>query len=434
MNLLITNGQEDQAYMVVRALRDVADRIVVTLPAASLLKRWVSVTPWSRYVARTYVVPEPSAEWWEGVFRPDNSDDEEAYVLRIEEICAAEAIDAVFPSFDTDIYVLSKNKQRLADGGVVFIGPDFDKLQIPMNKQRTIEAAQAVGFPHPQTLVPDGPDDLDAVLTAIEPPYVIKPRFGAHGKDMRIATNAEELRELYAWVHQRRPRPLVQEYIPGYQRQNYYTVVDKNLEIVSVLSPRVIRTRQRGVVQSNSACISTPHVPYEAELRALVRHLGYWGCLTVQTVLDSRTGVPKLMEINPRTGNRLWYRTELGVNEPEIFLCMAMDQPLPPVPPYPEGVHLADPAQDIRNLGDRMVDNTSDWLRKLFRLGGGIPGYRESQPIKELLVSMRESYFSGVPIVIAPFSRYFFSDPLPCLLRNLKVIGGVLRRQRYFRR
>ena len=39
--------------------------------------------------------------------------------------------------------------------------------------------------------------------------------------------------------------------------------------------------------------------------------------------IDPRDGQPKLMEINPRLGIKLWYRTELGINEPMMCLQIA---------------------------------------------------------------------------------------------------------------
>jgi hypothetical protein len=40
VNLLITNSREDQAYIILRSLREEADRIVVTLSGENFLQRW----------------------------------------------------------------------------------------------------------------------------------------------------------------------------------------------------------------------------------------------------------------------------------------------------------------------------------------------------------------------------------------------------------
>ena len=434
MNVLITNTQEDQAYLIARCLREEADRIVIAMDGRSLWQRWSALAPWSRYVDKRYRTPEPGEDWWAGRIQRDNSPAEEAYIRRIEEICRAERIDVVFPSFDPDIYVLSKNKARLADQGVVVVGPDYDQLLIPMNKLRTVEVAEEAGFPCPLTFVPAGPEDLDEVIEQVGPPWVIKPRFTAHGMEIRIVTRADELRRVYADIHQRQARPLVQEYIPGYKRRNYYVVINRNLDIISLLCPQVIRARHRGVSLAESACTSSNDAPNLSELRELLRRLGYWGCMSVQTVVDARDGIPKLMEINPRLGDRLWYRMELGVNEPLLYLRLAQYQPLPKFDRFPEGVHIVDPISDLRNLGDRVIESTLDRFRRLFGLPGSIPDYRVSQPISALLASMGQTYFSATETALAPYVRNLFTDPVPCALHNIKVLAGMLWQRRYFSR
>ena len=432
MNLLITNTQEDQAYLVVRCLRETGDKIVIAMHGRSRFRRWSALAPWSRYVDKRYPAPEPSEDWWQGRIQPENTAGEENYIQRIEEICDREAITTIFPTFDPDIYVLSKNKARLARRGVVIVGPDYDQLQIPMNKLRTIETAREVGFPCPLTFTPTSPDALDDIIAQVPPPWVIKPRFTAHAKQIRIVTQSDEFKTVFAAIHQRQPHPLVQEFVPGHTRRNYYVVIDRNLDVISLFCPRVIRTRHRGVAISVSACISSTTAPFLPELRQLLRRLGYWGCLTIQTVIDSRDGIPKLMEINPRLGDHLWYRTELCSNEPLTYLRMTLNQERPKFDGFPEGVHIVDPIDDLRNLGDRAIEVTIDRIRRALGLAGSIPDYRVSEPVSSLLASMRQSYFGGVKIVMAPYVSHVLSDPVPCMLRNVKVLGGLVRRRRYF--
>ncbi len=434
MNLLITNTQEDQAYLVVRCLREAADRIVIAMHGDTRLQRWSGLAPWSRYVDKRYRAPEPSDDWWAGRIQRENTATEEAYVRQIEAICEREAITAIFPSFDTDIYVLSKNKDRLARQGVLVVGPDYDQLAVPMNKLRTLELARCVGFPCPLTFTPTDPKDLDDIVARVAPPWVVKPRFTAHGKETRIVTEPSELQDVFAAVSDRQAHPLVQEFIPGNARQNYYVVVDRNLNVVSMFCPRVIRTRQRGVIVGTSACISSSTGPFMEELHELIGRLGYWGCMTIQTKIDSRDGIPKLMEINPRVGDRLWYRTELGVNVPLIYLRLAQNKEPPRFNKFPDDVQILDPIDDLRNVGDRLIDAALGGFRRSLGIAEGTRSYREPEPLSRLLASIKESYFGGAEKALAPYVRHFFSDPLPSTLRNLKVLAGLARRRTHFSR
>ena len=97
MNLLITNTQEDQAYLILRCLVDEASKIVVTVCGDNVLRRWAGMAQWSRHVSKRWRVPDGSADWRAGLIQAGNTLDEERYIQRIEEICAAEEIDVIFP-------------------------------------------------------------------------------------------------------------------------------------------------------------------------------------------------------------------------------------------------------------------------------------------------------------------------------------------------
>ena len=62
----------------------------------------------------------------------------------------------------------------------------------------------------------------------------------------------------------------------------------------------------------------------------------------MQKVTDPRDGIAKLLEINPRLGQRLCWRAPLGVNEPMI--CLDIVRGLSPKGNlhFPEGVLLLD--------------------------------------------------------------------------------------------
>ena len=201
MNLLITSAQEEQAYIILLCLRDQASKIVVAMHGTSLMRRWSGLVPYSRYVDRRYTVPDPSTDWWAGNIQESNTPSEEAYVQRIEAICVQEGIEVIFPCFDPEVYILSKNKHRLQAIGVVVVAPDYESTTVAMDKLLTLEAAESVGFPCPQTLCPAGPAELSHVADQIPPPWVIKPRFTAHGRDTRVVGRRSELAGVY-WARE----------------------------------------------------------------------------------------------------------------------------------------------------------------------------------------------------------------------------------------
>jgi len=87
-----------------------------------------------------------------------------------------------------------------------------------MDKSLTIRAAQRVVFPTPRTWFPESLEDVKGIAAESEPPWIIKPRFTAHGANMVLVDHPTELYPAYAPVSAKQAAPIVQEYIPGDMR------------------------------------------------------------------------------------------------------------------------------------------------------------------------------------------------------------------------
>lgn len=151
MNLLVTNTRNSQAYSVIRALRPYSNKIVVTMFGQNRLAARLSHAANSRLVDKRYYVPSPAEDWRAGKIQRENTENEELYVQAVLKICEKENIDTIFPSFDPQVYVFSKNKERFEKLGILITVPDYDVVVIPLDKYRTIQAAQETGFPCPKT-------------------------------------------------------------------------------------------------------------------------------------------------------------------------------------------------------------------------------------------------------------------------------------------
>jgi hypothetical protein len=165
-------------------------------------------------------------------------------------------------------------------------------------------------------------------------------------------------------------------------------------------------------------------------LAALLRKLGWWGAMGVETIRDPRDGVDKLMEVNPRFPAQLWNRTELGINEPLLCVRIARGEHVEPVTAYPLGVLFVSPVEDVQLFALQLVDLFVYTLRtKLARR----PPLDDSLPTLSLLEQCRSflgTYLSGRRKVWDPYSRYFLQDPVPSLLRWLQFstwIAGAVK-------
>lgn len=420
MNLLITNPQEIQAYVILRSLRPVARRIILAEGSHSIgNSSFEGMATHSRFVDARHAVPGFADDWLAGRLEPGNTEAEEAYVRRIEEICRLERVDVIFPSLDPEVYLFAKNKERFLQQGVVTVVPDPEVIRVPMDKALTMKVAQRVGFPIPRTFYPESASDIARVIAESEPPWIVKPRFTAHGQKMAYASSAAELEAAYAQVSGSQLSPIVQEFLPGSLRQNYYVTVDRDGRLVSLLSPRATRTHDWGVYRvSTKTAVSASNAPYLEQMRVLLRELGLWGGYTIQTKVDPRDGIPKLLEINARLGQHVWWRTGLGVNEPMICLQIARGETPTGDFRFREGVMLLDPYFDLFEFYPHAASALFNVARRLVRRGGDSPqGTAEpGQPgVRSLLRAYARDYLNLKPKVFCPEFSSLLSDPKPCL-------------------
>src|SRR5262245_19024079 len=353
MNLLVTNTQSAQAYSIIRALRPHATKIVATMEGKH---RWAARTAHaanSRLVDERYYVPRADLDWGVGIIQQENTEREEAYVQRILEICRLEGIDTIFPSYDPLVYVFAKSRDRCRD--MVIPVPDYERLLIPLDKYRTIQAAQKAGFPCPRTYVPESGSDLDRIIGELDPPWVLKRRFTAGGQGMAFFTDPAPLREAIRQIRDPRAMPMIQEYIPGQERAHFYVVADQTSEIKALFCPRIVRYANRLYSDNQGSVESAVSHPLVPVVRKLVREIGWHGALTLQAKVDIRDGMPKLLEMNPRLVLRHWYRTDLACNEPLMCLRIARGEDVSEHN-YPIGTLLLCPLEDSLRIGLDVVD------------------------------------------------------------------------------
>ena len=149
-----------------------------------------------------------------------------------------------------------------------------------------------------------------------------------------------------------------------------------------------------------------------------------WGGVTVQTKIDPRDGRPKLMEVNPRLGVHLWYRSELGLNEPLACLQLARGETVAPLPPPADGCLLLKPIEDLVGLPFELLDRAAFDLRRI------VPGGRLVDPsnppvaVGALFGSYLRHYLAPGPKRYSPQSRHLLDDPLPGLLWALETLAS----------
>jgi biotin carboxylase len=436
MNLLVTNTRNSQAYSIIRALRPYAEKIIATMEGNNRFEaRIFSHAANSRLVDKCYYTPYAVDDWRAGRIQRENTEKEEGYIDAVLQICEAEKIDTIFPSFDPQIYVFSKNKERFEQMGILIPIPDYATAVNPLDKFRTILTAQEVGFPCPKTYLPESENDLRRIVAEIGFPLVIKPRFTSGGRGMAIVKDLDELSAgmRRSWSISTN-RAMVQEYIPGIEKQQFYLVLDKTGELKMSFCPRTLRHFDRLYRNSSAASeLSAPH-PRSSDAAEVVRRLGWWGGITLQTKVDPRDGLPKLLETNPRLGHHLWYRTGVAINEPLMCLQIARGLHVAPIEHYPVGTIFLSPIEDVLSFGFGLLDRVIYALKRQSFATASLDPLSVPDSVTELLRSYGQTYFNRKKKVFDPFFTHFVQDPVVSLLWWLQFSHQVMNATKHLGR
>ena len=414
MNLLVTNSHSPQAYAIIRALRPHARRIVATFEGTRFFAR-LSPGANSRLVDRSYRVPSPVSDWWQGHISADNTPIEDEYIAAILLICVSERIDVIYPSWDPYVYVLSKNRKKFESLGITVPVPDLDTVLTALDKYRTVEAGRFVGFPCPDTVLYDAQVRLDDVSHRLGFPLVVKPRFTSGGHGMAIIRDRAELEVVLPGVVAKHGNPLLQEYIPGGKRDSVQFVMARDGTLLFAFHKLRQRTFRR---TARFGTVSESAAPDGRVLQSsgLLSHLGWWGAMGIETIHDARDGRNKLMEINPRFPRQLWNRVELGINEPLMCIRIARGEKVEPAAPYPTGVLFVSPVEDAQLTFLQLADLALYKSRQLMRVAPPLDPMSPPASLRSLAQSFKHTYFTRRRRVWDPYFRHFFNDPVTSTL------------------
>lgn len=406
MNLLVTNTRNRQAYGIIRSLRPHCNKIVATMYGPNRMVARLSHVANSRLVDKRYYVPSPVEDWKKGVLQRENTENEEEYIQAILRICEREGIDVIFPSWEPKTYIFSKNKARFKERKIVLPVPDYDALSSAMDKEALIKIAQKAQFPCPKTFAED---QLEAIEQELEYPVVIKPRMSSGSRGFFLVRSRTELLERISSARRSQGSCLIQEYIPGSLAKRFtsiWIVLDQNYNLIGSTLHRKLRTIFRDGSSQGSAWESFRDDGLVDQAIRLSRALNLTGIVNIQTKLDSRDGIHKLLEVNPRIGYNYWIPLALGLDAPVLALNIAREQQLQTVPQRHSRTVFISPVEDMWALGAYFIEL---FAAKALRYRPPDPE-NLPMPVRKFLDSYRDSY-NASRTVFDPFFADFFHDP-----------------------
>ncbi len=216
--------------------------------------------------------------------------------------------------------------------------PEPQNFAICRDKGLTMELAQRLEVPCPQTQTPDSIADLRKQITAYpKKNFVIKPRTGSGSSGIIYAPPVDQT-SLDAHWNKYGPL-LIQERIPPEGTACGVSLLyDAQGQLRAAFSYRRLRQYPVGGGPSTQR-ISIPHNELLAHSRKLLEALKWRGVAMVEWKIDPTNGRPMLLEINPRFWGSLALAVKSGIDFPTLYATAARNEFLPEeLPSYPPGI------------------------------------------------------------------------------------------------
>ena len=234
------------------------------------------------------------------------------YIPALLAVCEKEGIDALIPTIDTDLLLLSQNRESFAGIGTRVIISDPDKIALCRDKRLTADYFHSVGLQSPAPT-----DDVSRYADGF--PAFIKPKDGSSSIFAYKVNNQQELEAYAAQV----PDYIIQPFIEGTE----YTV-DIFCDFAGApvyITPRIRLAVRAGEVLKTQI---TQDSQILSEMQQLIADYKPCGPITVQLIRQKNTGQDFYIEINPRFGGGAPLSIMAGADAPGALLQLLRGEKL----------------------------------------------------------------------------------------------------------
>ena len=391
--VLVLDGQTNYALACVRSLGRAGHPVVVAST------RRAPLAAWSRYSRGSFRV----------------TDDTLPAYTRLREWAKANGVTAVLPLTERSCQLCDADRAAWEAAGIAVGCAAGTTLVEAFDKARTLERAAASGVRTPPTWAPSSLAEGLVAASAVGFPCVIKPRFTHAWDGTRFLpagrpSYARGLADAEAALIAARQGdywPLVQGFIPGHGK-GVFALCDYGRPIAWFAHERLRDVRPAGSGSSLRRSIRLDPRLQEPAARLLAA-LRWHGPAMVE-FRDDGQQAPWLMEVNGRFWNSLELAIRSGADFPRWWLALLRGEPVPPVPPYQEGVTLRWWWGDIKRL--------------LYITAGAPAGYPGRYPT--LLQGLREVFGPQPPGTTS--DSWDPQDRLPALGEMVQASRDILGR------
>jgi len=258
--------------------------------------------------------------------------------------------------------VVSKNRPLFETLTKVNV-PEYDAFQTAMDNEQTIRTCTELQIPCPRLLEPDEAHQLLSGAQASSEParVVVKPRLdlGA-ARGVRYPTTPRALEAAVDANSKYLGDSVLQEYIPGDTTAMRVALLlfDRNAQLIAYFTAKkILQWPETGGVTAVSESTYEPELV--RQVLPFFEHLGWQGLAEVELKCDSRDGIPKVIEVNPRMPSYLGFPERCGIPLSTMMVEAASKGWSGPIcPSYPAGVRLVRTGEVLKILLHRLRSET----------------------------------------------------------------------------
>lgn len=311
MTVIVTNAKNRIAYNIVRSLGQKGINVITS----DSNKTAMSFS--SRYSNSNFIYPSPF-----------NINHTEFVDCMINEIIKHKAR-VLIPVLE-ETYLVSKYKKEFLKHTALVV-PDYDQILLAHNKDKWEKIANDLNIRTPVTYNIEELKSGKYILGKLPYPLLIKPKQGGGGWGINQINSEKEL-EIYlskdSYLERHWERFYIQEKIDG------HTVCVAMLFNKGKLRAKVAYKQLREYpVKCGQATmrisINSPHA--EGNLQLLLEHLLWHGVCQADFIIEKDTGLPYLVDLNPRFWGSLIQGIASGVDFPFLYYQIALEGDVKPV-------------------------------------------------------------------------------------------------------
>lgn len=321
-SVLVTDAQMRSSLAVIRSLGK--KEILVTAGEETKLATGM----FSKYCSKRITYPSPK----------NNKID---FINFLIQLCEEKNYDVIFPVADFCLKPIIDAENNLSKFTTIALPPK-DIFEIGYDKGKTFKIAMNIGIPCPNTYLLANIEDLFSLEenNSIIYPAILKPCISSGRRGVLICNTFFELIEGFKKLSKQFGEIIIQEFIPNGGEFGIYVLMNNDSEPRAYTAQRRIRSYPH--YGGPSTLRETFQNEYSEKAKdiafSLLKAMKWKGVAMVEFRIDSRDGIPKLMEVNPRFWGSLQLSILSGVDFPWLYYKMLMDGDIEPVMNYQSNI------------------------------------------------------------------------------------------------